>query len=1160
LAGPATPGQYAQAGPPTAPQPIGRVETVAGSATAVRNGVAIELNVGDLVFQGDVVQTLSNAALAIAFSDGSAFTLNENARMALNEFVYDPNSTSNSALINLVQGTVSFIAAQVAKTGTMRVDTPTATLGIRGTFITLSVSSVDGHTVASLGLESHPVTGEQFAGAFTLTNRITGNQVLVSQINSIFSVSPAGTMSESPKPAEIHALEQATFQALVPVMQAAANLGGQTGPAQGQNPNQNPNQNPAQDGQQGQKSDSSPGPSPGGSGGANPAPDNKPPADNHVTAPSPTTLVDTPLAGNTGPTTTISITTSPTTTIPITPSPPTTSPTTTSPTTTTPTTTTPGDNPASPHITPVTDVTVTDTDDAPNDAPVALDDAAAVKEDAQPNPVSGNLLTNDTDVDTGDTHRVSALSGGADNGTTLTKVGAYGTLVITKATGAYTYTLANSQANVQALADGQQVTDVFTYTNSDNHGGSSASTLTVTVRGSNDSPVAVADTAAVKEETNTEAQPNSVSGNVLANDTDVDTGDTHRVSALSGGTDNGTTFTKVGTYGTLVITKATGAYTYTLANGQANVQALADGQHVTDVFTYTNADNHGGSNGSTLTVTVTGSNDAPVAMADAATATEDALPNTVNGNVLTNDTDVDSLDTHSVSALSGGTDNGTTLTKVGTYGTLVITKATGGYTYTLANGQANVQALAQGDHVTDVFTYTNSDNHGGSSSATLTVTVSGTDEESLQETNWIAEGNGDWDVPTNWSNGVPSSTVAAVIALASTVTINSSITAQAYSLTVSAAGKINLNGGTLQAGSISLGSGTFLEGHGTVSGPITNDGLIKSFSSHTLKITGDITGTAGSMEIQNHATLELDGSAAATQTLSFEGGEGVTGTLILDHSLTEPFNAVISGLVDEDQRIDLKDLTFTSSEDMQAETSYSETTGYTTLEVTKISTNQSVTFTLAGDYTNPFLHTWHFVQDSGTGTIFYDPPAALESTVTAALTTQDASADQFTFQSDSQSDTLTDPTLVASADPNATDAATADATPDSFGDTSPIAITDTALSINETTSTPPATSDPTQGSTMTQTAAVAPAAASSTGDTFVFAANFGNVTLTNFHPDTDVIEIDHTVFADFQALLAAAHDDGSGNAVISADPHDTITIKNVTVAQLVQYQGDFHFA
>src|SRR5262245_52951887 len=133
LAGSRAPGQYAQdtqAGASPGPAPIGRVETLTGSASAVRNGVAIELNVGDLIFQGDVVQTRTDSTLAIAFSDGSAFTLNENARMVLNEFVYDPNSTSNSAVVNLVQGTVSFIAAQVAKTGNMRVETPTATMGI----------------------------------------------------------------------------------------------------------------------------------------------------------------------------------------------------------------------------------------------------------------------------------------------------------------------------------------------------------------------------------------------------------------------------------------------------------------------------------------------------------------------------------------------------------------------------------------------------------------------------------------------------------------------------------------------------------------------------------------------------------------------------------------------------------------------------------------------------------------------------------------------------------------------------------------------------------------------------------------------------------------------------------------------------------------------
>src|SRR5260221_5303090 len=157
LAGSRAPGQYAQdmqAGAPTGPRPIGRVETLTGSASAVRNGVAMELNVGDLIFQGDVVQTRTDSTLAIAFSDGSAFTLNENARMVLNEFVYDPNSTSNSAVINLVQGTVRFIASQAAKTGNLRAETPTPTMVVRGTLVTVSVCSTDGHTVASRGLET----------------------------------------------------------------------------------------------------------------------------------------------------------------------------------------------------------------------------------------------------------------------------------------------------------------------------------------------------------------------------------------------------------------------------------------------------------------------------------------------------------------------------------------------------------------------------------------------------------------------------------------------------------------------------------------------------------------------------------------------------------------------------------------------------------------------------------------------------------------------------------------------------------------------------------------------------------------------------------------------------------------------------------------------
>jgi serralysin len=78
-------------------------------------------------------------------------------------------------------------------------------------------------------------------------------------------------------------------------------------------------------------------------------------------------------------------------------------------------------------------------------------------------------------------------------------------------------------------------------------------------------------------------------------------------------------------------------------------------------------------------------------------------------------------------------------------------------------------------------------------------------------------------------------------------------------------------------------------------------------------------------------------------------------------------------------------------------------------------------------------------------------------------------------------------------------------------------------------------------------------------DSFVFAPNFGQVTIANFTPETDTIQISQLIFANMTALLAATHDDAHGNAVITDAAHDTITLQHVTTAQLLAHQGDFHF-
>src|SRR5206468_384520 len=100
-------------------------------------------------------------------------------------------------------------------------------------------------------------------------------------------------------------------------------------------------------------------------------------------------------------------------------------------------------------------ITITGT----NDAPTANPDSNSVVEDTAPNPVSGNVLTNDTDADAGTSLTVSAVNGAAGNvGATL--VGTYGSVVV-NGNGTYSYTLNNALPAVQALAAGQTLTDVF---------------------------------------------------------------------------------------------------------------------------------------------------------------------------------------------------------------------------------------------------------------------------------------------------------------------------------------------------------------------------------------------------------------------------------------------------------------------------------------------------------------------------------------------------------------------------------------------------------------------------------------------------------------------------------------------------------------------------
>ena len=370
-----------------------------------------------------------------------------------------------------------------------------------------------------------------------------------------------------------------------------------------------------------------------------------------------------------------------------------------------------------------------------NTPPVANDDTASATEaggvangTAGTNP-AGNLVTGtgsagavaDTDAeDPSSALVVVQVHTGPEGGSTGTGTvgsplaGTYGSLTL-NSNGSYTYTVDNNNSTVQALrTSGQTLQDIFNYTIQDTGSAQDTATFTVTIAGANDNPTAVADTASATEASGaSNGTPGTdPGGNVLTNDTDVDSvanGETKTVQGVAVGTQAGPLSTNVGVglsgagglnYGTLTIA-ANGTFTYVVNQSNATVEALNTGGTLTDTFSYTMKDAANANSTTTITVTINGADDNPVAVADSATVLEDALATAVP--VLTNDTDVD-----------GGPKSIGSVTQPAN-GAVVITGGGTGLTYLPNGNYCNHSPGA----TFDTFNYT----LNGGSSATVSMTV-----------------------------------------------------------------------------------------------------------------------------------------------------------------------------------------------------------------------------------------------------------------------------------------------------------------------------------------------------------------------------------------------------------------------------------------------------
>jgi len=132
---------FAAAIPAAAEGPrIGQLKTVSGEVTILRDSARLSVKPGDAVYTKDIVQTGEHGSVGITFVDNSVFSTGPNSEIGLDEFRFDP-AAGGEMLASMPRGTLSVVSGEITKKspGALKIKTPTAVLGVRGTTFAVQV-------------------------------------------------------------------------------------------------------------------------------------------------------------------------------------------------------------------------------------------------------------------------------------------------------------------------------------------------------------------------------------------------------------------------------------------------------------------------------------------------------------------------------------------------------------------------------------------------------------------------------------------------------------------------------------------------------------------------------------------------------------------------------------------------------------------------------------------------------------------------------------------------------------------------------------------------------------------------------------------------------------------------------------------------------------
>ena len=224
-------------------EPIGNVATLTGTATVIRNRDSLPLKLQDDIFLNDILQTSTNSTLGVTFNDATTFNLTANARITVDNYIYEDGGKNNSALFDITRGTVAFVAAAVARTGDMKISTPTASLGIRGTTGLVEVPQGAAATSASnVAIKLYPDPDGR-VGHIDVSDRSGARLGSLTQGASGFTIRPGAGGRVTAAPLVISAQQAARDQGIVRQVHVAQVVGRQVVTQQRALRQANPNRN-----------------------------------------------------------------------------------------------------------------------------------------------------------------------------------------------------------------------------------------------------------------------------------------------------------------------------------------------------------------------------------------------------------------------------------------------------------------------------------------------------------------------------------------------------------------------------------------------------------------------------------------------------------------------------------------------------------------------------------------------------------------------------------------------------------------------------------------------------------------------------------------------------------------------------------------------------